>query len=80
MTAYKGCFTEVLRLFQGSFKGVPRKFQGCSKVARVFHGTSKGVVSAFQGCFKIVSMVFQESCMDFTWKIERCFEGVLRVF
>ena len=34
--------SEVLRVFQGSFKSVSRKFQGIVK----------GVLSKFQGCFK----------------------------
>ena len=50
----EGCFEGILRVFQGSFKGVwKRKFQGCleEEVSRMFHG-----------CFMIfrgVSRVFQ---------------------
>ena len=34
---FQGCFEEVSRVFQGSFKDVLRKFQGCfTKVSRVF--------------------------------------------
>ena len=33
----KGCFKEVSRMFQESFKGVSHKFQGCfKKVSRMF--------------------------------------------
>ena len=42
------CFKEVSRVFQGSFKGVLRKFQGCFKeVSRVFQGSFKGVSRLF---------------------------------
>ena len=44
------CFKVVLRVFQGSFKGVLRVFRVC--VLRVFHGSVKGVLRVsrmFQG-------------------------------
>ena len=38
-------------MFQGSFKGVLRKFQGCfTEVSRVFQGSFKGVSRKFKGC------------------------------
>ena len=43
----EGCFEGVLRVFQGSFKGVSLKFHGrgsLKDVSRVFHD--------FQGLFK----------------------------
>ena len=44
------CFKKVSRVFQGSFEGVSRKFQGCFKeVSRVFQGSFKGVSRKFQG-------------------------------
>ena len=43
------------QVFQGSFKGVSRKFQRCFKeVLKVFQGSFKGVVRAFQGYFEEV--------------------------
>ena len=50
---FQGCFTEVSRVSQGSFKGVLRKFQGCfMEVLRVILGSFKGVSRNFQGCFR----------------------------
>ena len=43
---------EVSRVFQGSFKGLSKKFQGCfEEVLRVFEGSFKGVSRKSQGCF-----------------------------
>ena len=61
-------------MFQESFKGVSRKFQGCCKefssklkgyfteVSRMFQESFKGVSRKFQGCVMEVSRVFQECC------------------
>ena len=47
-SVFQGCFTKVSRVFQGSFKGVSRKFQGCfTKVSRVFHESFNGVLRKF---------------------------------
>ena len=41
-------------MFQGSFKGVYRKFQGCFKeVSRLFQGSFKSVSRMFQGNFNL---------------------------
>ena len=66
------CFKEVSRVFQGSFNGVLRKSQMCSKklhicfkkFTRKIGGCFEGVLRVFPGCFIIfkgVSKVFQES-------------------
>ena len=50
----EGCFEGVLRVFQGSFKGVSLKFQGRGSfkdVSRVFHDS--------KGCFQSILKVFQ---------------------
>ena len=50
---FQGCFEEVSRVFQVSFKDVSRKFQGCFiKVSRVFQESFKDVSRKFKGCFK----------------------------
>ena len=79
----KGCFSSVLRKFQGyfkkvsrvfqeSFKGVSRKCQGSFKeVSREFQGSSKGVSRKFQGCFKEVSRTFK--------KLSRVFQRSFKV-
>ena len=59
-----------VKVFQGSFKGVLRKFQGCFKeISRVFHGSFKVVSRKFQGCLKEVSRGFHGR-----------FKGVVRAF
>ena len=56
---FQGCFKEVSRTFQESFKGVSRKFQDCfKKLPRMFQDSFKGVSRKFKGCFKEVSRVF----------------------
>ena len=53
-------------MFQGSFKGVSRKFQWCFKeVSRVFLRSFNEVSRVFQGSFKKVSCTFQEVSMKF---------------
>ena len=45
----------VSRIFQGCFKGVTMKFQGCfEEVLMVFQGSFLGVSRKFEGCFKEV--------------------------
>ena len=52
---FRGCFKEVLRVFQGNFKGVSRKFQGCFiDVSRTFQESFKDISRNFQGCLKEV--------------------------
>ena len=47
-------------MFQGSFKGVSRKFQKCFKeVSRVFQGSVKSASKKFQGSFKSVLESFK---------------------
>ena len=53
-----------LYLFQGSFKGVLRKFKGVK-------GCLKSVAWVVKGCFKGV---------DVSWKFQGCFQSVLNVF
>ena len=69
-------------MFQGNFKGVPRKFLGCFKevsrvfqeslkgVSRKFQGCFNGVLSGVQGCLKQVQRVFEEEFL-------RCVKDVL---
>ena len=64
-------------MFQGSFKGVSRKFQGCfTKVSMTcqdkFKGSFEGVLRNFQGClknrqgyFKVVSKKSKECFEEF---------------
>ena len=53
------CLKSVSRVFQGSFKGVSRKFQWCFKeVSKVFQESFRGVSRKFQGCFDGVSGKF----------------------
>ena len=43
-------------MFQGSFKDVLRKFQGCFReVSLMSHESFKGVSRKFQGCFMKIS-------------------------
>ena len=52
-------------MFQGNFRGVSRKFEGCLKeVSRVLQGSFKGISRKFQGCFKEVSRVFHGDFYD----------------
>ena len=72
---------EVSRVFQGSFKGVSRKFQGCfTEASRVFHGSFKCVSRKFQGSFTEVSRVLQGSFKGVSRKFQGCFKEVSRVF
>ena len=67
----------VSRVFQGSFKGVLRKFQGCFKeVSRVLQGSFKGVLRRFQGCSKEISRVFQGSFKEASRTFQKSFKGV----
>ena len=67
--------------FQGSFKAVSRKFQGCFKeVPWVFHGGFKVVSRKFQGCFKEVPWVFHGSFNGVSRVLQECFKGVSRNF
>ena len=46
-------------MFQGSFKGVLRKIEGCSESPlRVIQGSFKLSKKKFKGCFKAVSKAF----------------------
>ena len=65
---FQGCLFEVLRVFQGSFKGVQGRLSGIPKrkvdrslkeVQRVFQGSFKEASRAFQGSFREISRVFQ---------------------
>ena len=63
---FQGCFNEVSRVFQESFKEMEvsrmfHDFEGCSKsVSKVFQGCSKSVSKVFQGSFKKTFRVFQK--------------------
>ena len=64
-----------------SFKGVSRKFQGCSKkVFRVLQVSLKGVLTKFQGGFNKVLSGFQGCLKEVQWVFEeefqRCFKDV----
>ena len=64
---FQGCFKEVSRVFQESFKCISKRFQGCfKKVSRVFNG----VFARFQGC----------TSMHVLGKFQRCLKDVLRKF
>ena len=59
-------------MFQGSLKGVSRKFKGCFKDAsRVF-------LRKFKLCFKDVSVVLQGSLKGVSRMFQGCFKGVSR--
>ena len=50
----------ISRIFQGSFKGVSRKIEGCSeRTSRVIQGRFKGIKKKFKGFFKGISWQFQ---------------------
>ena len=53
---------EVSKVFQGCFKEVSRLFQ---ESFRVGQGSSKGVSREFQGCFKKVSRVLNVFLIGF---------------
>ena len=64
-------------MFQGSFKGVSRKFPGCFKeVSRVFQETFKKVLRELQGCLKEVFRVFHRSLKCVSRKFQGCFKKV----
>ena len=66
-------------MFQGSFREVSGKYQGClKKVARVYQVRFKGVLSGFKG----VSRVFEKSLKLASGKCQWCFcfMGVTRKF
>ena len=52
---FQGCFMEVSRVFQESFKGF---FQG---ISRMFQEIFKGISRVFQACFKDDLGVFPET-------------------
>ena len=52
-----GCLREVSKVFQGCFKGVPRKFFFSRKIEGCFNG----VLSGFQACLNEVEWVFEGS-------------------
>ena len=62
---------EVLRVFQGRLRSVPRDPKGYLK--EEFQGSFKDVLRKFQGCLKKVSIVFQEN-------FKRSVNGVSRMF
>ena len=46
-------------MFQGSLKGVCKKFRGCfMEVSRVFQESFKDVAMYIDGCFKVISSGF----------------------
>ena len=61
---FNGCLKKVSKLFQGSFKGVPTKIEGCSKIPPDGHSrelkvsVSKRSSKVFQVSFKAVSKTF----------------------
>ena len=62
------CFREVSKVFQGRFKGVPRKF--------CFSRSFNGVLSGFQACLKKL-----KGCLREVFKVfQGCFQDILRVF
>ena len=60
-------------MFEGSIKGISRKFQGCSK--KVFDASRKN-----EGCFNGVLCGFQECLKEVQWVFEGSFQGVSRFF
>ena len=56
---FNGCLRKVSRMFQGSFKDVSRKIEGCSeRHFRVDSTYLKEVPRACQGSLKLVSKMF----------------------
>ena len=79
---FQGSFKGVSRKFQGSFKDALRKFKG---VSGKFHGCLMEVLRVFQGTFKEVLSVFYESfeSEEVSWMFQGCFmifNSVSRVF
>ena len=57
-------------MFQGSFKGIPRKFLVCFKeISSKIEVCFNGILSGVQGCLNEVECVFKGS-----------FQGFLRMF
>ena len=44
-------FQKSYRVFQDSFKGIPRKLQGVKTASWVFQESFKGVTRKIEGCF-----------------------------
>ena len=56
---FKVCFNEVSNVFQGSFKGGPRKIKVYFKdFCRIFLRMSISGLYLFPDCFEIISWVF----------------------
>ena len=57
---FNGCLKKVSKLFQGSFKGVPTKIEGCSQIPprELQVSVSKRSSKVFQVSFKAVSKTF----------------------
>ena len=79
-------FNGVLKVFQGSFRDISRKFQECfnlrkilgyfKKVSRFFQERSK----VSQGSFQWVSRVLERSSEQISGKFQICFRGFSRKF
>ena len=74
----EGCLEEVLKVFQGNFKGLQRSF---NVLSRKFQGCFMKISGRrkFQGCFMIfkgVPLVFQRCFKEVSRKLSRCFEKV----
>ena len=75
-------------MYQGSFKGVLRKIEGCSESPlrviqgsfKVFKRRPKGVSSQFQRCFKEDSVVLKKVSNVFQENLIKSFKGVSRIF
>ena len=61
-------------MFQGCFKGVPRKFFFSRKIEGCFNG----VLSGFQVCLNEVEWVFEESFQSVLRMFSGHFKGVSR--
>ena len=75
-----GKFQRFIReVFQGSFKGVPRKFLGCLKeVSWKIEASFNGALSGFQVCLKEVEWVFEVSFQGVSRMFQGNFKGVSR--
>ena len=70
---FEESFKVVSRMFQGKFKGVPTKIEGCSQlpprelhvsVSKKFKGVSSEFQDSFKNLFKEVSRVFSVNCVS----------------
>ena len=65
-------FERSSKEFQGSFKGISRKFKGCpKKVFSMLQGSFKGISKKIKGCLNEVLSGFQGFFKEVEWLLTR---------